>query len=284
MLLDLIIAVFLWVGIMMNTFSLFLPKEWNFLPWNWVGVVFFCCAIGLVRWRGATTTLWLGMDFPTANADDKIGVTFEGSRMYLQRVQKSVANFLKNKKDWYYRDGANMSYSVGGHDARLLDSETAYCTNIDNVVLVNKLENDFYDYSQMKDVVKKEMQQLKNKQGNFLLTGTANPIPYEDIDVDSNKMHKELFEHLIDQYFVKVHGRAFSLKNYHRFQEKQAAPYQIGAVIHYVKALTAMKAAGVKKSMGGWGKWLIIIAVVIIIVLVMGLVMTGTIKIPGLKI
>jgi len=280
MLLDIIVFTFLWIGILMNTFSLFLPKELNFLPWNWIGVIFFCCAIGIVRWRGASTTLWLAMDFPTTNSDEKLGVTFDGARVYLQKLQKSVANFLKNKKDWYYRDGANMSYTIGGHDARLLDSETAYCTNIDNAILVNKLEGDFYDYAQMKDVIKQEMQGIKNKKGDYLLTGTSTPLQYEEIDIDNNKVHKELFEHMIDKYSVNVHGRAFSLKNYHRFQEKQAAPYQIGAVIHYVKALTAMKAANVKKMGEGWGKWLIIIAIIVIIVLIVGLVATGTIKIP----
>lgn len=283
MLLDLIIFVFTWMGIMMNVFPLFLPKEFNFLPWGWIGIVFFVCAIGIVRWRGGTTTLWLAMDFPSANSDSKLGVTCEGQKIYLQKLNKSVANFLKNKKDWYYRDEENTSHSIGGHDARLIDSETAYCLTTDNALLVNKMANDFYDYEDMRDTVKKEMQRLKNSAGKFLLSNADIPIPIEDIDVVDNKVHKELFEHLLEQYFIKVHGRTFTLKNYHRFQDKQAAPYQIGSVIHYVKALSAMKAAGVKKAMGGWGKWLIIIAVVVIIVLVLGLVATGTIKIPGFK-
>lgn len=281
MLLDLIILVFTWMGIMFNLIPMFIDDPiFKLLPFNLIGIIFFVCAIGIVRWRGSNTTAWLLMDFPSTNSEEKLAITCDGPKIYLQKLQKSIATFLKNKKDWYYRDGPDAPMTFGGHDTRLVDSETAYCINPEKALFVNKLEQDFYDYGQVKDVVKKEMQSMKNKQGTFLLTGENSALDIDEIDIEENTAHKDLFEHILDHYFINVHGRTFTLKNYHRFQDKQAAPYQIGSVVHYIKALSAMRAAGVKKAMGNWSKWIIIIAVIAIIVIVMMLLATGVIKLP----
>jgi hypothetical protein len=283
MLLDMLLLVFSWMGIAFSVVMPFITKgtDFDFLPWPIIGVIFFMCGIAIVRWRGSTTTGWILLDFPSLN--EKVGVTLQGPRIYLQKLFPSVAEYYKNRQDWYYKENTEGAYSFGGHDSRLIDSETGYCVDATKARFVNQMENDFYDYEQMIDVAKKEMASMKNKEGTYLLTSSDKPIRIEDIDIEKNKFHKEVFEVLVDNYFVKVRGKMFSLKAFKRFQDKQAAPYQIGSIIHYVKALTAMRAAGVKKSMGHLGTYIAIIVVVIIVLVVLALVMTGTIKIPGLK-
>lgn len=283
MLLDLIIMVFSWMGIMFGVAMPFITKgtQFDFLPWPILGVIFFICAIGIVRWRGSTTTGWLLLDFPSLNS--KLGVTTQGPRIFMQRLFPSVAEYMRNKQDWYYKENTDGAYSFGGHDTRLIDGEVGYCADTAKARFINQMENDFYDYEQMIDVAKKEMIMMKNDAGMYLLTGNNNPIPIEDIDIIKNKFHKEIFEIIVDNYFIKVHGKLFSLKAFKRFQDKQAAPYQIGSIIHYVKALAAMRAAGVKKGISHLGTYIIIIVVVVIIMAVLALVMTGTIDIPGLK-
>jgi hypothetical protein len=283
MLLDMVVMVFSWMGIAFSVVMPYITKgtQFDFLPWPILGVIFFMCAIGIIRWRGSTTTGWLLLDFPSLN--EKLGITLEGPRIYLQKLFPSVAEYWKNRKDWYYKENTDGAYGFGGHDSRLIDSEVGYCVDATKARLTNLMEQDFYDYEQMIDVAKKEMSGMKNKEGTYLLTNTDKPLRIEDIDIDKNKFHKEVFEVLVDNYFVKVRGRLFSLKAFKRFQDKQAAPYQIGSIIHYVKALTAMRAAGVKKGMGHLGTYIAIIVVVIIVLIVLALIMTGTVKIPGLK-
>jgi len=283
MLLDMIILVFYWMGIVFSVVMPYITKGTMFdiLPWPILGIVFFVCAIFIVRWRGSTTTGWYLLDFPSLN--EKLGITLQGPRIFIQKLFPSVAEYYKNKDDWYYKENTEGAYSFGGHDSRLIDSETGYCVDATKARFVNQMENDFYDYEQMIDVAKKEMAGMKNKEGTYLLTNTEKPLRIEDIDIDKNKFHKEVFEVLVDNYFVKVRGKMFSLKAFKRFQDKQAAPYQIGSIIHYVKALTAMRAAGVKKGMGHLGMYIAIIVVVIIVLVVLALVVTGTVKIPGLK-
>jgi hypothetical protein len=281
MLLDLIWIIFSYVGIM---FSIVLPivvegTDFDFLPWPWIGVIFFICGIGIVRWRGSTTTAWLVMDFPSPNS--KNGLTLEGPRIYLQKLFPSVAEYMKNKKDWYYHENTEGAYSFGGHDTRMIDSEVGYCFDTTKARFVNEVEKDFYDYAQMVEEVKKIMVSTKTKDDKFLLTGTDKPLRIENVDIEKDKFHKEVFETISDGYFIKVHGKVFSLKSFKRFQDKQAAPYQIGSIIHYVKALAAMKAAGVKKGMGHLGMYIAIIVVVIIVIAVLALLMTGTIKMPS---
>lgn len=283
MLLDLILMVFSWMGIMFSIAMPFITKgtPFDFLPWPIIGVIFFLCAIGIVRWRGSTTTGWLLLDFPSL--DSKLGVITRGPRIVLEKLFPSVAEYMKNKHDWYYKENTDGAYSFGGHDTRLIDGEVGYCADTAKARFVNQMEQDFYDYEQMVDVAKKEMATMKNEKGIYLLTGSKEAIRLEDIDIEHNKFHKEVFELLIDNYFIKVHGKVFSLKAFKRFQDKQAAPYQIGSIIHYIKALAAMKAAGVKKGMGHMGLYIAVIVVVVIILAFLALVMTGTIKIPGLK-
>ncbi len=283
MLLDVIILVFSWMGVMFSVAMPFITQgtDYDFLPWPIIGVIFFLCAIGIIRWRGSTTTGWLLLDFPSLT--DKLGVTTAGPRIYLQKLFPSVAEYMKNKKDWYYKDNTEGAYTFGGHDSRLVDSEVGYCADIAKARFVNQMEQDFYDYEQMIDIAKKEMAGMKNEQGIFLLTGTKNPIPLENIDIEKNRFHKEVFEMIVDEYFIKVHGKTFTLKAFKRFQDKQAAPYQIGSIIHYIKALAAMRAANVKKGMGHVGLYIAVIVVIVVILAVLALVMTGTIKIPGLQ-
>jgi hypothetical protein len=283
MLLDMIVMVFSWMGIVFSVVMPIITKgtQFDFLPWPILGVIFFMCGIGIVRWRGSTTTGWMLLDFPSLN--EKLGITLEGPRIYLQKLFPSVAEYWKNKKDWYYKENTDGAYGFGGHDSRLIDSEVGYCVDATKARLANLMEQDFYDYEQMIDVAKKEMASMKNEKGIYILTNSDKPLRIEDIDIDKNKFHKEVFEVLVDNYFIKVRGKLFSLKAFKRFQDKQAAPYQIGSIIHYVKALTAMRAAGVKKGMGHLGTYIAIIVVIIIVVVVLALVMTGTVKIPGLK-
>jgi len=284
MLLDVILFAFTWVGVLFTVGMPYITKGtmFDFLPWPLLGLVFFLAAILIVRYRGHSTTGWLLLDFPSPN--EKLGVTMNGPRIIIQKLFPSVAEYLKNKKDWYYRENSEGAYSFGGHDARLIDSEVGYCADTTKARMVNQMEQDFYDYEQMVDVVKKEMMAIKNEKGIYLLTGKANAIQETDIDIEKNTFHKEVFETMVDNYFIKVHGRMFTLKAFKRFQDKQAAPYQIGSIIHYVKALTAMRAAGVKKGMGNMKGLIIIIVIVVIILAFLALVMTGTIDLSALGI
>jgi hypothetical protein len=287
MILDIVMFVMIWMGVMFNFLQYILSAypEWNFLPWNLVGMMFFVSGYILIRWRGATTTGWLLLDFPSPSSGEKIGITCQGPSIRLQKIYRSVATYLKTRKDEYYRDLPEGAYGFGGHDARLLDSEVAYVANPTKVRFINAVEQDYYDYEQVKDVAKKEMVNLKYKNSDkYILTNKTSPLQTEQIDLEHNQRHKDLFEMVLGEYFTKINGVAFSLKNYHRFQEKQAAPIQIGSVIHYVKALSAMRAAKVKSGMGNWGKWIIIAAIIAIIGLTLYLIFSGTIKIPGLNV
>lgn len=282
MLLDIVVFVFAWMGILFSVAMPFITTgtDFDFLPWPILGVIFFMSAIGIIRWRGHSTTAWLALDFPSPN--EKIGLTTEGPRIYLQKLFPSIAEFMKNKKDWYYKENTEGAYTFGGHDTRLIDGEVAYCVDTSKAHLVNKMEGDFYDYEQMSDVIKKEMSLLKNDKGIFLLTGLDDPIDLTKVDIENNKFHKEVFELLCDKYFIQTHGKTFSLKAFKRFQDKQAAPYQIGSIVHYVKALTAMRAAGVRKGMGGMGKIILIVLVVVIILALLALLLTGNLQLPGI--
>lgn len=281
MILDAITIVCIWMAILFNILDYVLKgTDFGFLPWGALGIIFLIVDVALIRWRGKTTTGWNLLEMPSLN--QKLGIVTTGPSIRFIKLYPSIATYLKTKNDEYYRDIPDGAHSFGGHDARLIDSETAYCTNPMKARLVNELEQEFYDYQEMKDGIRQYMANLKDKDGSYLLSGEAAPLSITDIDIENNKGHKELFEALADEFFIKVHGRVYTLKNYARFQDKQAAPYQIGSIIHYVKALAAMRAAGVKKGMGGMGKYILIIIAVIIIIAVLGLVLTGNLEIPEL--
>lgn len=284
MLLDVIIIVFTWMGVVLNIFPMFTKgTPFDFLPFNWLGVVFFVCALGLIRWRGQSTTAWKILDFPVQG--QKLGVLTRGAAIRFITLYTSIAGFLKTKDDKYYKDDPDGAYGVGGHDARLIDSDVSHVANTTRARMVHGLSKKYHDYEELKNDIRRKMIDLKTEDGKniYILTGTVKQLPLDQVDIESNKAHKELFEFIMETYFeMKVHGQVYTLKNYHRFQDKQAAPYQIGSVIHYIKAKTAMEAARVKKSMGDTWKYIAILGLVIVAIIAIVLVLTGTIKIPGL--
>ena len=250
------------------------------LPWGLIGGIFFICAIAVVRWRGHVSTGWKAIDFPTMG--QKLGISLHGAGGMFETLFPSIAGFLKaGDTGRYYKDDPDGSYGgFAGHDLRLIDREVAYCTNPEKALLCGSLSKDgFYDWETVEDAVKKKMVTLKNNDGVYVLTGTQEPPNILDVDIHKNQAHKELFAYLCDDYFIKVHGRVYSLKNYHRFQEKQAAPIQVGIIIYYAKALAAMRAARVKNGMGSGAiyKLIGIIAIIIMILVFVFLVATGQI-------
>jgi len=253
------------------------------LPWGMVGAMMLILCIGLIRWRGKVSTAWYALDFPTPG--QKVGVSLQGASMMFERLFPSIAGFLNagGNTGRYYKDDPDGSYGgFGGHDVRLIDREVAYCASPDKALLIESLSKDgFYDWESIEDAVKTKMVNLKQN-GAYLLTGNQEPPNILDIDIRHNQAHKELFEYLTNEYFIKVHGRTYSLKNYHRFQEKQAAPIQVGIIIYYAKALAAMRAAKIKTGIGS-GIWKLVgIAVLIIVIIVVLLLFaTGTISMPA---
>jgi hypothetical protein len=283
MILDLILLVFSWFGAMFVALDfLFKDTEFGFLPWGFIGVVFFVCGFVIVRWRGATTTAWHVLDFPKMN--QKLGIMTTGPSIRLKPLLPSLGNWMKTKNDEYYQDTADGAYNFGGHDTRLIDSEVSYTTDPEKARFVNVMEDEFYDYEDMKDAVKSHMVQLRTKDGRYVLSADeegTEPLLVTDLDIDRVKAHHDLFEALVDQYFIKCHGHVYTLKHYKRFQDRQAAPYQIASVIHYIKANAAMRAAKVKKDMGGVGKYLIIVIIIVVLLLAAFMVMTGQVSLPG---
>lgn len=249
------------------------------LPWGLLGGLMFICALALIRWRGKVSTAWKALDFPTVG--QKLGISTHGAGVMFETLLPSIAGFLKaGNTGRYYKDDPDGSYGgFAGHEVRIIDREVAYCTNPEKALLIDNLNKDgFYDWSSVEEAVKKKMVTLKEN-GKYLLTGTKEPFNFLDIDIKHNQAHKELFEYLINEYFIKVHGRTYSLKHYHRFQEKQAAPIQVGIIIYYAKALAAMRASKVKRGMGGEVYKLIGVVVVIIALLAFGfMVATGQIS------
>lgn len=249
------------------------------LPWGLIGGIFFICAIAIVRWRGHVSTGWKAIDFPTIG--EKLGVSLHGAGSMFETLHPSIAGFLKaGNTGRYYKDDPDGSYGgFAGHDVRLIDREVAYCTNPEKAILVDNLSHDgFYDWETIEDAIKKKMVTL-SQNNVYVLTGTTAPPNVLDIDIHKNQAHKELFDYLIDDYFIKVHGRTYSLKHYHRFQEKQAAPIQVGIIIYYAKALAAMRAARVKTGMGSGAifKLLGVVALIVMILVAVYLVATGQI-------
>lgn len=254
---------------------------WSELPWALVGAIFFLCAIGLVRWRGAVSTAWKAVDFGTPG--QKLGIDLHGAGCRFETLFPSIAGFLKaGNTGRYYKDDPDGSYGgFGGHEVRLIDREVAYCTNPEKALLTESLHKDgFYDWETVEDAVKKKMVTLKTDDRRYVLNGETDVPPnILDIDIKNNLAHKELFEYLCNDYFIKVHGRTFSLKHYHRFQERQAAPIQVGIIIYYAKALAAMRAAKVKAGMGGaWLKLIAVFAAIILLLAFVFLMATGQIS------
>ena len=248
MLMDILIMVFTLPGLALIMFG-FLLKDfdgiWGELPWGIVGGVFFLCGYGIIRWRGAVSTAWRALDFPTVG--QKLGISTHGAGVKFETLFPSIAGFLKAGKTGYYcKDHADGAYGgFGGHEVRLIDQEVAYCVNPEKALMAESLDADgFYDWEAVEDAIKKKMVTLQMDDGRYVLTGTKKDIPNVlNIDIVNNQAHKELFEYLANEYFIKVHGRTYSLKNFHRFQERQAAPLQVGIIIYYAKALAAMRAA-----------------------------------------
>jgi hypothetical protein len=254
---------------------------WGELPWGLVGGIFFLCAIGLVRWRGAVSTAWKAVEFGTPGT--KLGIDLHGAGCRFETLFPSIAGFLRaGKTGRYYKDDPDGSYGgFGGHEVRLIDREVAYCTNPEKALMAESLSKDgFYDWETVEDAVKKKMVSLKTDDGRYVLNGsTTDPPNILNVDIKGNPAHKELFEFLCNDYFIKVHGRTFSLKHYHRFQERQAAPIQVGIIIYYAKALAAMRAAKVKVGMGGaWLKLIAVFAAIFLILIFVFMMATGQIS------
>lgn len=284
MLMDMIIIIFTFPGlglILMGYLLRDMEGILGDLPWGFLGAIFFICGVALIRWRGQVSTAWKSLDFPTVGT--KLGVSLHGASCKFETLFPSIAGFLKaGNTGYYYKDDADGSYGgFGGHEVRLIDREVAYCTNPEKALLVESLDKDgFYDWEAVEDAVKKKMVTLKMPDGRYVLTGSADEAPnILNVDIKHNQAHKELFDYLCNDYFIKVHGRAYSLKSYHRFQERQAAPIQVGIIIYYAKALAAMRAAKVKSGMGGGViKLIVVIAAIIGLLAFVFLMLTGQIS------
>jgi len=285
MLLDMIIMMFTFFGFM---FILPIPmllegmEPWDQFPWGIIGVIFFVCEIGIIRWRGAVSTYWKVVDFPSPGV--KIGLTNMAGRIIAEYILPSpIKTMIRTKDSRFYRDNPDGGVNIGGHDGRQIDYEVAYCIAQDQAHLVEDLDaKGFYTLEDVKEWIINKMCALKNKAGHFILAHQDDSalIPQE-IDIQNNKIHRMIFDKIADKFFIKAHGRVYTLKHYHRFQEKQAPPVVIGTIVHYIKALAYMRAVRIKKNVGGGGKalgWLIL-ALIIIAVIVLFLFGTGILAI-----
>lgn len=266
MLLDIIMLVFIWVGVMLNLFgSIFKGTFLDGLPWSWIAIFMIIMPIILIRYRGYASKWWCMLDFP--NAREKRGIVADGNLLYPEPLYNSIESYLKTKDDKYYKD-TGEGYFSGGHDTRLIEKYTAHTATPERAIFTKKLGDEgFFNYDEVKDAVIKDMIFLKDGD-KYLLTGTDIPPNPMDIDIKNNMAHNQLFEELADKYYIKTAGQTYSLKQYKQFQERKASPDQVGSIIHYVKAMAAMRAAKVKKGMGGTWK----IALIAILLILGGLV------------
>ena len=278
------ILVCVWIGVACQIIPVVIP-EFNFLPWNWLGICIACIPYILIIYRGKVAgQVWKILDFPAPG--QHLGLMDEGNSIYVENVVKSIAGYLKTKKDRYFKDDPDGSVNFGGHSVKHINVEVSHCYNPREPILINKWERDgFYSWGEMIDLIKEQMVNLKTKNNEgedtklYVLSNSERPLYLKDVDIENNKGHKKIFEYLADKNFVRVNGRVFSTKNMHRFQEKQAAPIQIGNIIHYVKAFTAMRAARVRKEtgMGNILKFIAVIIGIVAVIIFAALILTGQI-------
>lgn len=244
------------------------------IPWEFAPIPLFVAPIIIIMYRGFTTSWWCMIDFPSAN--EKRGILQDGNNLRAVKLYRSIETYLKTKEDEYYKDTKDGAYTSGGHDTRLIVGEVAHTPNPEKALLCEKFERDgYYTYDEVKAAIIKQMAFLKDKDGTYYLTGSRNlPNPLE-IDIVKNKAHKALFDALAEAYFITTSGRAYSLKSYHRFQEKTASPYQIGSIVHYVKSSAAIRAAKIRKKMPGALKYVVIIVIIIILILLGMMILLG---------
>ena len=284
MLLDAIVIFLIFIGLVINLFGKIMGSlglDLSFIPFDVISYMFPIVAILLIRYRGFVSTYWKGLDFPTPGT--YLGHMTAGSRLYLETLYPSIENYLKTKKDEYYKDIHDGTYNAGGHNARLIDVNTAHTGTPERAQLTSKAKKEgFSNYEEVVNFIKKEMMFLKDDQGHFLLTGSENMLPLSQIDIKKNLAHKKLFEDLSEGYYINnVRGESYSFKHYNQFQDKLATPTQIGSIIHYVKSSSALKAAKVRsKTPGGLWKIALVGAAILFIVFLV-LMLTGG-KIPGL--
>lgn len=289
MLLDVIMFGFIWAAVLMTLFFDFIKntdlgsKMFSVLPFNWLPIVFLIGALMIIRYRGHVTTWWNMIDFP--NPKEKRGIVGEGSNIYSMKLYPSIEGYLKTKDDAYFKDTKD-GYFSGGHDTRLIDPMVAHTVNPERAIMSEALDKDgFVNYDEVKGRLIAQMCFLKEKNNgnNYLLTGSEKPESPANIDIVNNPGHKAVFEALANEHLIKVNGRCYTLKQYHKFQEKTASPSQIGSIVHYIKAVTAMRAAKVRKGMGLNFKVLFIIILIVMIGLGVGafFLSGGSLPIPG---
>lgn len=263
MILGMLIVGLMFTGLIACLIPYLIPPLDIGLPWGILGWMIACIPYAVVYYRGKMGgNIWEILDFPTPGQVK--GLVDHGSSIYIMPIYSSIAGYFKNRFNRYYRDDPNGAANFGGHAIRHINDEVSAVYTPAQVVLSNKFERDgYYNWDEIVEGIKEHMQGLKNKSGNYVLTGKSDEtLPIDSIDIFNNDNHKDLFEMLANKYFVKVNGQVYSAKNYNRYQQTQATPTVIGTFINFIKADAAIDALKIKKQMGIMsGKALVFVAI-----------------------
>jgi len=290
MILDMIVAICVWMGIMFTMLPMIIHNRiFEILPFHVIGVIWLVIGIGLVVYRGKATGYWMLLDFPVKGSVvdfhvDKI--TFTPIRLWKSKIEGLLRSKDGSK---YYRDHARSALFTGGHEARLSKDGVNHLIDINDVILTQKLQAmGITDMQEMEAEIKKQMIMLKDidKDGNdtdiYLLTGTTKPPT--SLDIENNPMHKQVYDTLCQQASINLSdGGTVTFYQYNNFQKALGSSTDMASVIDYVRSDEAAKATKIKKAMGISGTTIaiIVIAVVIVVAVLAFVFMGGGGVIPG---
>lgn len=275
MILDMVLAICVWMGIMFAVLPMVIQNRiFEVLPFHLLGVIWLVIGIILVIYRGKASGYWMLLDFPVKDSviDFHVDqITLKPVRLYKSRIE----GLLKTKAGTkYYRDHARSALFTGGHEARLSKDGVNHLLNVDDVILTQKLVSmGITDINEMDAEIKKQMLMLKDVDANgndldtYLLTGTTTPS--ETLDIEDNATHKQVYDALCQQASISLaDGGTISFYQYNHFQKALGSSTDMASVIDYVRSDEAAKATKIKKAMGMNG--MVIAVIIIAVVLVVG--------------
>lgn len=275
MILDVIVVVCVWMGIMFAIIPMVIHNHiFEILPFHFIGIIWLVIGIGLIVYRGKSTGYWIMLDFPVKGS--VIDLHVDKITMAPVRLFKSRIEGLLKTKDGakYYRDHAKAALFSGGHEMRISKDGVNHVLDVNDVVLTQKLHSmgitniDEMDMEIKKQMITmKELDEDKNETDIYLLTGTSQPS--ECIDIEKNAMHKQIYDTLAQQASITLaDGGTVTFYQYNNFQKSLGSSTDMASVIDYVRSDEAAKATKIKKAMGVSSS--VIIAVIIVVVIIVG--------------
>lgn len=278
-----------WFGFMFQLIPMFIPKEGAvfeallILPWGFIGVIWLVVGIGIVVYRGKKTGYWMFLDFPVPGTVNSLHIdklNMQPIRLFKSRIEGLLKNRDGSK---YFKDPPKAPLFSAGHEARISKDGIIQTLTVDYVLLTQEIgKNGIHTLQQMGDEIKKQMIMLKQEDEkgeettNYLLTGKKDPLPYAELDIEANPLHKQVFDEISKQAKIVVDSTTVSFYDYNNFQKALGSSVDMASAIDYVRSDEAAKAAKIRKNISG-GSWKLILlfAVIVVIVLVLVLVFAG---------